>query len=108
MRTDVPSIPPVIDVEAELSHWRQKHAEGALGSGSFGHYVPWVKFACDSLITHPRASNEEREDAFQTQYALQIMPRLTEQQARAFVEQCWEHVYFTSASRNAERPRLSA
>lgn len=108
MRSDVPNIPPVIDVEAELSHWRQKHAEGSLGSGSFGHYVPWIKFACDSLITHPRATNEQREDSFQTHYALQIMPRLTELQAREFVEQCWEHVFITSSVRNAERPRLIA
>lgn len=108
MHTHVPSIPPVIDVEAELKHWRQQHADGALGSSSFGHLVPWVKFACDSLLTHPRSSNAERETAFQTHYALQIMPRLSESQARAFVEQVWEHVYQTSAARNAERPRLRA
>jgi len=108
MRTDVPSIPPVIDVEAQLSYWRQQHAQGHLGPGSFGHFVPWIKFACDSLITHPRSSNGERDEVFQTHYALQIMPRLTESQARAFVEQVWEQVYSTSAAHAAERPRLRA
>ena len=108
MRADVPNVPPVIDVEAELNHWRQRHAEGAMGPGSFGHFVPWIKFACDSLITHPRATNEQREDAFQTQYALQIMPRLTEAQARAFIEQVWDHVYVASMVRTDDRPRLIA
>lgn len=105
---DAPNVPPVIDVEAELNYWRQRHAEGAMGPGSFGHFVPWIKFACDSLITHPRASNEQRDEAFQTQYALQIMPRLTEAQARDFIEQCWDHVYVSSMIASAERPRLSA
>ena len=53
------SIPAVIDVDAEVAYWRQRHADGNLGtgSGSFGHYVPWIKFACDSLITQARARN---------------------------------------------------
>jgi hypothetical protein len=102
------SIPAVINVDAEVSHWRQRHADGLLGTGSFGHYVPWIKFACDSLITQPRASDEQRDEAFQTQYALQIMPRLTEDEARAFVEQCWEHVYLTSRHDQNARPRLGA
>ncbi len=105
---DVPNVPQVIDVDAELNHWRQRHADGAMGPGSFGHFVPWIKFACDSLITHPRATNEQREEAFQTQYALQIMPRLTEAQAREFIEQCWDHVYVSSMIRADERPRLRA
>jgi len=108
MRADVPNVPPVIDVEAELNHWRQQHAKGAMGPGSFGHFVPWIKFACDSLITHPRASNEEREEDFQTQYALQIMPRLTEAQAREFIQEVWEHVYGSSMIRSTDRPRLIA
>lgn len=102
------SIPAVIDVDAEVAYWRQRHADGNLGTGSFGHYVPWIKFACDSLITQPRASDEQRDETFQTQYALQIMPRLSEDQARAFVEQCWEHVYLASRHDVATRPRLGA
>ncbi|GEM_PF-97961 len=104
------SIPAVIDVDAEVAYWRQRHADGNLGTGtgSFGHYVPWIKFACDSLITQPRASDEQRDEAFQTQYALQIMPRLSEEQARAFVESCWEHVYLASRHDVATRPRLGA
>jgi len=104
------SIPAVIDVEAEVAYWRQRHADGTLGSGtgSFGHYVPWIKFACDSLITQPRASDEQRDESFQTQYALQIMPRLSEDQARAFVEEVWEHVYLSSRHDVAARPRLGA
>jgi hypothetical protein len=100
------SIPAVINVDAEVSYWRQRHADGLLGTGSFGHYVPWIKFACDSLITQPRASDKERDASFQTQYALQIMPRLTEDEARAFVEECWEHVYLTSRHDQNARPRL--
>ena len=53
MHTEVPAIPPVIDVDAELEHWRRQHADGALPHNSFGSYVPWIKFACDSLITQP-------------------------------------------------------
>ncbi|MBD3827808.1 MULTISPECIES: hypothetical protein [Stenotrophomonas] len=102
------SIPAVIDVDAEVGHWRQRHADGTLGSGSFGHYVPWIKFACDSLITQPRASDEQRDESFQTHYALQIMPRLSEDQARDFVEQCWEHVYRAGRQDLASRPRLGA
>lgn len=102
------SVPAVINVDAEVNYWRQRHADGLMGSGSFGHYVPWIKFACDSLITHPRASDEEREAAFQTEYALKIMPRLTEDEARAFVDQCWEHVYLSSQTDRAARPRLIA
>ncbi len=108
MRADVPNVPPVIDVEAELNHWRQQHAKGAMGPGSFGHFVPWIKFACDSLITHPRASDEERGEAFQRHYALQIMPRLTEAQAREFVQQVWDHVYVPSRIPSTDRPRLIA
>ncbi len=102
------SIPAVIDVDAEVSHWRQLHADGSLGSGSFGHYVPWIKFACDSLITQPRASDAQRDEMFQTHYALQIMPRLSEEQARDFVDQCWEHIYLAGRQDQASRPRLSA
>ena len=102
------SVPAVINVDAEVNYWRQRHADGLMGSGSFGHYVPWIKFACDSLITHPRASDEERETAFQTEYALKIMPRLTEDEARAFVDQCWEHVYLSTHTDRAARPRLIA
>lgn len=102
------SIPAVIDVDAEVSHWRQRHADGNLGPGSFGHYVPWVKFACDSLITQPRASDEQRDEMFQNHYALQIMPRLTEEQARDFVDQCWEHVYLSGRHDQTDRPRLTA
>ena len=54
MHAEVPTIPPVINVDAELDHWRRQHAEGALPHNSFGSYVPWIKFACDSLITQPR------------------------------------------------------
>ena len=108
MHAEVPTIPPVINVDAELDHWRRQHAEGALPHNSFGSYVPWIKFACDSLITQPRASEAERDEMFQTQYALQIMPRLTEEQARAFVESCWEHVYLASRHDVATRPRLGA
>ena len=43
---------------------------------------------------------------FQTQYALQIMPRLSEAQAREFVERCWEHVYQSSPVRSLQAPRL--
>jgi len=102
------SIPAVIDVDAEVSHWRQLHADGNLGTGSFGHYVPWIKFACDSLITQPRASDEQRDEMFQTHYALQIMPRLSEEQARQFVDQCWEHVYHAGRQDLSSRPRLHA
>lgn len=96
MHAEVPTIPPVINVDAELDHWRRQHAEGALPHNSFGSYVPWIKFACDSLITQPRASEAERDEMFQTQYALQIMPRLSEAQAREFVDRCWQHVYQSS------------
>lgn len=102
------SIPAVIDVDAEVSHWRQLHADGNLGTGSFGHYVPWIKFACDSLITQPRASDEQRDEMFQTHYALQIMPRLSEEQARQFVDECWEHIYHAGRQDQASRPRLHA
>ncbi|HDS0950310.1 TPA: hypothetical protein QDZ34_002705 [Stenotrophomonas maltophilia] len=109
MHAEVPTIPPVIDVDAELDHWRRQHADGALPHNSFGSYVPWVKFACDSLITQPRASNAQRDEMFQTQYALQIMPRLSEAQAREFVDRCWQHVYQTSrAVRLQDAPRLRA
>jgi hypothetical protein len=70
-------------------------------------YVPWIKFACDSLITQPRASNAQRDDV-QTQYALQIMPRPSEAQAREFVDRCWQHVYQTSPVRLQDAPRLRA
>jgi len=101
MHAEVPAIPPVIDVDAELDHWRRQHADGALSHNSFGSYVPWIKFACDSLITQPRASNAQRDETFQTQYALQIMPRLSEAQAREFV-------YQTSRVRLQDAPRLRA
>ncbi|KAG1468115.1 hypothetical protein G6F57_012728 [Rhizopus arrhizus] len=83
MHAEVPTIPPVINVDAELDHWRRQHADGALPHNSFGSYVPWIKFACDSLITQPRASNAQRDEMFQTQYALQIMPRLNQPGAPA-------------------------
>jgi len=103
------SIPAVINVDAEVSYWRQKHLDQELKSASFGHYMPWIKFACDSLITQPRATDAERDEAFKTHYALQIMPRLSADEARDFVENVWEHVYLTSSpDQTARRPRLSA
>lgn len=102
------SIPDMINVDAEVGHWRQHHAEGNLGTGSFGHYVPWIKFACDSLLTQPRATDAQREEMFEMHYALQIMPRLTEDQARQFVEQCWEHIYVAGRHDLSARPRLTA
>lgn len=101
------SVPAVIDVDAEVDHWRRHHAAGLLGDkSSFGQYITWIKFACDSLITHPRDSDSERMEAFKRFYALQIMPRLTEAEASAFVDQCWDHIYMSSRSDRAERPRL--
>ena len=108
MHAEVPTIPPVINVDAELDHWRRQHADGALPHNSFGSYVPWIKFACDSLITHPKATDEEREQAFQTHYAGQIMAKLSPDEARTFVEQVWEHVYLMSQHDENARPRLSA
>ena len=108
MRAELATIPPVIDVEAELSYWRQKHADGELGAGSFGHYVPWVKFACDLLLSQPHADDHQREEMFQTYYGLQIMPRLSEAQAREFIEKCWEHLYTSSSARCIDPPRLRA
>lgn len=108
MSSATPSIPAVIDVDAELGYWRQRHADGLLGPGAFNHYVPWIKFACDCLITHPRASDEQRDEMFQTHYALMIMPRLNQAQARQFVEQCWQHVYLAGHQDPATHPRLGA
>ena len=102
------SIPAVINVDAEVGYWRQKHIDGELKSASFGHYNPWIKFACDSLITQPRATDEERDEAFKTHYALQIMPRLSPEEAREFVEEVWKHVYLTSRHDENARPRLGA
>jgi len=102
------SIPAVINVDAEVSYWRQQHLDEVLTSASFGHYIPWIKFACDSLLNHPRASDEEREVAFQTHYAGQIMAKLSPDEARTFVEQVWEHVYLISQHDQNARPRLSA
>jgi hypothetical protein len=103
-----PSIPAVINVDAEVGYWRQKHSDGDLPSASFGHYMPWIKFACDSLITHPKASDEDREQAFQSHYAGQIMAKLSPDEARRFVEQVWEHVYLMSQHDQNARPRLTA
>jgi len=100
------SIPAVINVEAEINYWRDQHGRGELKSTSFGHYIPWIKFACDSLISQPRASDSERDEAFTTNYDFQIMPRLTQAEARDFVERVWDHVYFTSDHDQSARPRL--
>ncbi|WP_315386828.1 hypothetical protein [uncultured Stenotrophomonas sp.] len=102
------SIPDVINVDAEINYWRAQHGEGKLKLPSFGHYVPWIKFACDSLISHPRAGDKERDEAFQAHFAYQIMPRLTEAEAREFVEQVWENVYLRSQHDQNARPRLGA
>ncbi|MBT2766998.1 hypothetical protein J7J08_05065 [Stenotrophomonas sp. ISL-67] len=102
------SIPAVINVEAEVNHWRQKHDAGELRSASFGHYIPWIKFACDSLITHPKASDDVRERDFQDHYAAQIMAKLSVAEAREFVEQVWEHVYLTNQHDQNARPKLTA
>lgn len=102
------SIPAVINVDAEIDYWRQKHIGGHLSSASFGHYIPWIKFACDSLITHAKASDEQRDSAFQDHYAAQIMAKLSQDVARDFVEKVWEHVYLTSHHDQNARPRLSA
>lgn len=102
------SIPAVIDVDAEISYWRAQHAEGKLKLTSFGHYVPWIKFACDSLISRPHAGDLERHEMFQAQFDFQILPRLTEEETREFIEQVWEHVYLTSRHDLNARPRLTA
>ncbi len=100
------SIPAVINVEAEITYWREQHADRKLESASFGHYSPWIKFACDSLISQPRATDSERDEAFRTHYDFQIMPRLSRDEARDFVERVWEHVYQTSQHDQRARPRL--
>ena len=102
------SIPDVIDVEAEINYWRNQHSLEKLKLPSFGHYVPWIKFACDCLISRPHASDRERDEAFQAYFDYQIMPRLKEDDAREFVEKVWEHVYLSSQHDLNARPRLSA
>lgn len=102
------SIPPVINVDAEIDYWRRKHADGHLKPGSFGPYIPWIKFACNSLITHPRATDKERHEEFQKQYALLILPRLSEDEARDFVDEVWERLYLSSRHDQNARPRLGA
>ncbi len=102
------SIPAVIDVDAEINYWRTQHTLGKLKLPSFGNYVPWVKFACDSLISKPHADDRERAEAFKAYFDYQILPRLKEDEAREFVEQVWEHVYLTSQHDQNARPRLTA
>ncbi len=102
------SVPAVIDVDAELAYWRKRHADGLMGDASFGQFSQWVKFACDSLLKHPRATDEEREAAFGNEFDARIMPRMTKNEARAFVDQVWEHLYADSRQNLAPRPRLIA
>jgi len=98
-------IPMMIDVDAELAHWRALHASGQLSGASFGHYVPWVKFACDTLLSQPRADLNQREALFRDHFDQQIMPRLTQQQARAFVQQCWDRMCNTERDDPPHRQR---
>ncbi|HCQ47613.1 hypothetical protein [Stenotrophomonas rhizophila] len=102
------SIPAVIDVDAEINYWRTQHTQGKLKLSSFGNYVPWVKFACNSLISKPHADDRERARTFKEHFDYQILPRLSEDEAREFVEQVWEHVYLTSQHDQNARPRLTA
>ncbi|MDL5366002.1 transposase [Xanthomonas sp. NCPPB 2654] len=80
----------LVDVEAELAHWKMLHGEGKLGPQSFSEHARLIKMACDVFLQLPRESNEVRMQRLRQRYdAEHPWPRIAWSDAESFVRACW-------------------
>ncbi|WP_017917474.1 transposase [Xanthomonas sacchari] len=80
----------LVDVEAELAHWKALHAAGKLGSQSFSEHARLIKMACDVFLQLPRESNDVRLQRLRQRYdAEHPWPRIAWSDAETLVVACW-------------------
>jgi hypothetical protein len=80
----------LVDVEAELAHWKMLHGEGKLGPQSFSEHARLIKMACDVFLQLPRESNAVRMQRLRQRYdAEHPWPRIAWNDAEALVLACW-------------------
>ncbi|MFC6839163.1 transposase [Xanthomonas theicola] len=80
----------LVDVEAELAHWKTLHGEGKLGPQSFSEHARLIKMACDVFLQLPRESNAMRTQRLRQRYGAEHpWPRITWNDAEALVLACW-------------------
>lgn len=93
----------LVDVEAELAHWKALHAQGALGTHSFSEHARLIKTACDVFLQLPRESNAVRMERLRQRYESEHpWPRIAWSDAETFVLACWARL--DGSDKNATHP----
>ena len=84
---------PVIDVEAELAHWRNCHARGELGSQPFEDYAALLKLGYDVYLGAPRATEGQLYEALLEAYRRQPRtPALNWDETRWLIRRAWHRL----------------
>lgn len=84
---------PVIDVEAELAHWRARHALGELGHHPFEDCVVLLKLGYDVWLSSPRATEGQLYEALLEAYRrLHRAPALSWDETRWLVRRAWHRL----------------
>lgn len=86
-----------IDVDAELSYWRQCHALGHLGPHGFDAYAALLRLGYDIYLGHPRAREallyEVLHDAYQRH---SDSAPLSWDETRWLVRRAWQRISYSS------------
>jgi len=84
---------PVVDVDAELAHWRSCHAQGELGSHPFDDYASLLKLGYDVYLGAPRASEAQLYELLLEAYRRQQRtPALSWDETRWLVRRAWHRL----------------
>jgi len=93
--------PSVIDVQAEIAHWQERHAHEQLGVGKFSVLSPVVKLACDIYLQAPRSSQAQRLDMFRDRLQTHFLPPGSQPDLERLATDCWRRLGATSSQENA-------
>jgi len=84
--------PSAIDVQAEIAHWRARHAQGVLGAGKFSALSPVVKMACDIYLQAPRAGHQERLSLLRDRLEHHFISSNTQSNYEQLATDCWQRL----------------
>jgi hypothetical protein len=87
--------PSVIDVQAEIAHWQQRHASEQMGISKFSVLSPVVKLACDIYLQAPRSSQEQRLDMFRDRLQTHFLPPGSQPHLERLATDCWRRLSAT-------------
>ncbi|HEY0332579.1 MAG TPA: hypothetical protein VGC74_02565 [Stenotrophomonas sp.] len=84
---------PVIDVDAELAHWRLRHGHGELGREPFDEYAALLKLGYDVWLGAPRATEGQLYEALLEAYRRQHpTPAVSWDETRWLVRRAWHRL----------------